>query len=289
VAEVEAATDTAVDRAGVAAYFDVLREYPAGSGVERLSTARAGACAAAISVMRTDALRSVIPEEAVSRLIDLLNAEPGPSRLNDFTGRLSGPAAASGLAEIEAVIHALTAAGVPAEGVVFDPAMVRGLEYYTGTIFETVVTDPPIGSITGGGRFDGLTALFGRSLPAVGTSLGVDRLIDVMTEHSLFPSDVERSSTQALVTRFDAASVAASLEVATALRRAGVRTELYLEERGLGEQIRHALRRQIPMVLIIGPDELAEGTVAVRDLAAGTQRTVPRDEIAADVRRRLSA
>lgn len=272
-----------------ARYMAVLADYPHGVGTDQLADARSRAVGAAVAHMRADTGRGVIGDEAIARLLQLIAGEPGPGRLDDLAATLKGPDATSGLDEIRAVVDALAAAGLSADQVVFDPAMVRGLEYYTGTIFETVVTDPPVGSITGGGRYDDLTKLFGRALPAVGTSLGVDRLIDVMTEHDLFPPAVARPHTQILVTRFDEAGIADGIALATEFREAGLRTEMYLERAGLADQIRHALKREVRLVAILGPEEAEAGTVALRDLAAGSQVSVPRGEAVERARAMLAA
>jgi histidyl-tRNA synthetase len=230
----------------------------------------------------------LVPDGATDRLLGLLTSEGGGrSRLDDLASRLDGADARAGLSELETVFSALDGLGLPAERYTFDPAMVRGLEYYTGTIFETVVTDPPIGSLTGGGRFDGLVALFGRDMPAVGTSFGVDRLEDVLLEHGLFPPFVEEPTTRVLVALFDANRPEAALRTAAALRAGGVSAEMYLEADSIGDQIRHALRRGIPLVAIVGPDEELAGTVTLRHLDANVQHAVPLAGVALEASRLL--
>ncbi len=238
--------------------------------------------AAAIADWRRVWPGEVLPEDAIDRLLDLLELSgTNEDRLAALGHLLHDPASRQGLAELTDVLGHLAAVGLSESRLTVDVAMVRGLDYYTGTIFETVVTHPPIGSITGGGRYDGLVRLFGRDLPAVGTSFGVDRLVDVLTELGIEPLGADRPPADVLVARFDAATTAATLRLAEQWREAGVRAESYLELDPLGDQIRYALRRRIPFVALLGPDELAAGTVTVRDLARQKQVTVSQDQATA--------
>ncbi len=280
-------TTAALGQAAVDAFLDILTGWSNGEGTEdQVAAATAAVMDEAISRMRLAVPEdAVVPDPVTDRLLGLL-ALQGDSQwlLDEVAARLDDAEATQGVANLREVLAALDAAGVPAKKYGVDFTMVRGLEYYTGTIFETIVTEPPIGSITGGGRYDGLMALFGRPLPAVGTSFGVDRLVDVMESAGLFPADVDALPTRVLVARFGDAS-GPSVALTAELRAAGVATEGYLETDGLGEQIRYALRRGIPYLAIVGPDELAAGTVTLRDLARSEQATVPRAELAARLAR----
>ena len=134
--------------------------------------------------------------------------------------------------------------------------------------------EPQIGSITGGGRYDELIGMFtDRSYPATGTTIGIERIIDVMEELDMFPPDVTGTVAQVLMTQFDPDLVTESLKVARDLRKAGLKTEMYFENDPLGDQIRYALKKGIPYVAIVGPDEVAAGEVALRNLAA-EQRSI---------------
>jgi len=267
----------------LAAFLDALAGYPNGGGDD----AAVGAATSAVMATSIDALRRLypaggqIPDGVTNRLLELLQLrDESRALLASLGGRLDDPAAREGIGQLAAVLDALDAAGIPAERYAIDVAMVRGLEYYTGTIFETAVTRPPIGSILGGGRYDNLVGLFGRPLAAVGTSFGVDRLIDVMKEVGLFPPAVGAPAAQVLVALFDPAMSAAAVGLATRLRSADIRTTMLFEPDRLGDQIRFALERGIPLVAIIGPDEAAAGVVALRDLGTKTQVTVPLPEVA---------
>ena len=162
---------------------------------------------------------------------------------------------------------------------------VRGLEYYTGPIYETLVEEPKIGSITGGGRYDRLIGMFtDRSLPATGTSFGIERIIDAMEELRMFPPNVRRTVTQVLVTRFSPEMTVEALKLAAELRQAGLNVELFMESGSLGNQIRYALKKGIPFVAILGPDEVQAGRVALRNTTLAVQETVAREQAAERIR-----
>ena len=230
--------------------------------------------------------RNLIPENAIRRMLELLQIE-GTSQeiLARLRVVLAGyPAAMEGLAEVAEILGYLEALGIPERFYQFSPAMVRGLEYYTGPVFETIVEEPKIGSLTGGGRFDKLVGMFiERSLPATGTTIGIERIIDVMEELNMFPPEVGRTVTQVLVTRFSPELVTESLRLADALRKAGLKAEMYFEDEPLARQIRYADRRGIPFVAVLGPDEAAAGKVSLRNLALQQQVTVAREDVAAQI------
>ncbi len=195
--------------------------------------------------------------------------------------------ALQGLDELQELLSYLPALGIDQSCYRVNLAMVRGLDYYTGPIFETIVEKPRIGSITGGGRFDGLVGRFSsRSVPATGTTIGIERIIDVMEELQMLPP--AQTMVQCLVSVFSLETKVRSLEVSHLLRSAGLRCELYYEADPLGAQIRYALKRGIPLVAIVGPDELMNGTVAMRDLRDKSQTSVPAGEVAQWARGRLA-
>jgi histidyl-tRNA synthetase len=230
-----------------------------------------------------------IPGDVIGRLLDLLQIE-GENKavlaaLRDKLGAY--PAALEGIAELEEIIRYLEALDIPAGYYKIKFAMVRGLEYYTGPIYETTIEEPRMPSITGGGRYDELVGMFaGRgAVAATGTSIGIERIIDAMEELGMFPPDVGKTVAQALMTVFDRGLLDESLKMANALRRNGLKTELYFENDPLGDQIRYALKKGIPYVVILGPDELAAGRVTVRNTLRKEQQTVARAEAASLIRR----
>ena len=236
---------------------------------------------------------AVIPVDAVNRLLDLLQVSGQTADILDgLAARLSGiQRAEEGIAELSALFRYLAALGVPESVCRLNFAMVRGLEYYTGPIFETTVEKPKaMPSITGGGRYDNLIGLFSPvSYPATGTSLGIERIIDVMDELEMFPPDLGESTAQVLVSIFSDDTVEASLGVAALLREAGIKTSVYFgESKGLRDQIGYASAKGIPFVVVVGPDEIQKGEVAIRRLGRtakdSQQRTVRRSELAQTLR-----
>lgn len=228
-----------------------------------------------------------IPQDVVARLLELLQVT-GDDRaiLGELRQRLGDyPAAVEGIQELEEILAYLDSLDVSPERFQVDFAMVRGLGYYTGPIYETVVQKPRIGSICGGGRYDELIGMFtDRSYPATGTSFGIERIIDVMQELKMFPPEVGTTTTQVLVTIFDEAHTSASLELSSDIRKGGLNTELYFENDPLGDQIRYALKKGIPYVVIVGPDELAADQVTIRNLPLKQQRTVDRSSAVTNIR-----
>jgi histidyl-tRNA synthetase len=168
-----------------------------------------------------------------------------------------------------------------------DPSLARGLSYYTGAIMEVGVADLQ-GSLGGGGRYDGLIGMFlGRDVPACGFSLGLERILVVMSERNMFPADVAGASVDIMVTVWNEASIADAVARAAELRRSGLRVEVYPEPDKLGKQFKYASSRNVPFVVIEGDDERRSGTVAVKDMRSGDQTSVPRAEAADFVRQRL--
>ena len=199
---------------------------------------------------------------------------------------LAGVAIAEeGIRELEAMARHLAAFDVPEDKYTFDFTMVRGLGYYTGPVFETIITEPNLGSVTGGGRYDNLIGMFRKhSLPTTGTSLGIERIIDLMDELDLYPPALNRTVVQVLVTVFGEDTRAASERFASHLRQAGIRTEVMLENRKIGKQTAYANRKGIPVVAYLGTDEIAAGTVTLKRLRDGETRVVPQTEAAEAVR-----
>jgi histidyl-tRNA synthetase len=185
-----------------------------------------------------------------------------------------------GLSAIEALQNIVTLAeDTPAaRHIRLDPSLARGLSYYTGAIMEIAVPDLA-GSLGGGGRYDNLIGMFlGREVPACGFSLGLERIIVVMTERKMFPASVEQGAVDVMVTLWNDESRADALALAGDLRRAGLRVEIYPEADKLGKQFKYAASRQMPLVAIVGDDERARGNVTIKDLRTGTQQSLPRAE-----------
>ncbi len=184
----------------------------------------------------------------------------------------------SGVAQLREILAAFGAASEP-ERMKLDVAIARGLDYYTGPIYETFLDAlPSIGSVCSGGRYDDLASLFTKQqLPGVGASLGLDRLLAAQEELGL----IERCHTAApvLIVYFSADRLHDYLRLAARLRRAGIGVELFPETKKVGAQLKYADRRGFRVALIAGDDEWAAGTCQVKDLKAGEQRVVPMDEL----------
>ena len=169
-----------------------------------------------------------------------------------------------------------------------DTSLVRGLSYYTGAIMEIAVPDLA-GSLGGGGRYDNLIGMFlGRDVPACGFSLGLERIIFVMTERQMFPTGVARGAVDVMVTIWNHATREQSLALASALRGTGLRVDVYPEADKLGKQFKFASSRQVPFVAILGDDERERGEVSIKDLRSGQQQAVSRSEAAAFIKTRLT-
>ena len=237
--------------------------------------------------VRAELAENQIPEPVIEKLLTLLEVKgDAETVLNALREQLGGfETAREGISELEELIGYLTTLDVPEEFYKINVAMVRGLEYYTGPIYETVVEEPKIGSITGGGRYDELIGSFSKQgHPATGTSFGIERIIDVMEEFDMFPSTVGKTVTEVLVTVFDADLATESLKVATLLRQSGIRTEVYSRPTRIGTQMKYADTKGIPYAVILGSDEVEAGTVVVRNLASREQHTVPRENIVAQIK-----
>ena len=241
--------------------------------------------------VREELRKNEIPETVIEKLLVLLQIEgDAETVLGALAEKLeNSEVATEGIAELKELSSYLAMLQVPEECYRVNVAMVRGLEYYTGPIYETVVEQPKIGSITGGGRYDELIGNFSKqSHPATGTSFGIERIIDVMEEFSMFPPTVGKTVTQVLVTLFDEQLMQESLKLATSLRQAGVQTEVYFHAARLSGQLKYADSRGIPYVAILGPDEVEAGNVAIRHLASRTQQTIPREHLVAKIKHGLS-
>jgi histidyl-tRNA synthetase len=161
-----------------------------------------------------------------------------------------------------------------AQRIKLDPTLARGLAYYTGAIIEINVADLA-GSLGGGGRYDNLVGMFlGKDVPACGFSLGLERIIVVLSEREMFPQQLVASSADVMVTIWNEESIGDSLRLANELRGEGIRVDVYPEADKMSKQFKYAAAREIPFVAIIGDDERARGEIALKDMKTGEQRSV---------------
>lgn len=256
-------------------------------GVARELSTRGIAADAAAKLMGF--FEGLVGAERAAGLTDL--GEPGMERAAfnaDMLGRLvefvgAHESGARGVDELRQILQFARAGGVD-KRIKLDPTLARGLSYYTGSIIEINVADLA-GSLGGGGRYDNLVGMFlGKDVPACGFSLGLERIIVVMSEREMFPAALVSSPAEVMVTIWNDESIAESLALATELRRQGVRVDLYPEADKMGKQFKYAAARGVRFVAIVGEDERARGEVAIKDLESGEQRTVPRADAAAAIR-----
>ncbi|HEU4404342.1 MAG TPA: histidine--tRNA ligase [Polyangiaceae bacterium] len=219
----------------------------------------------------------------VERLLDFVRVRS--SSLEDARAKLDalgpGPAALEeGRAELNEVLALVKAFGVPERHFALNLSIARGLDYYTGTVYETTLDDhPEVGSVCSGGRYDDLAGHYTKSkLPGVGISIGATRLYWQLREAGLAPA--ADSTVAALVTNMDEARLPDYLELAGRLRSAGVNTEVVMEPGKLGKQFKYADRAGVRFVLVLGPDEIEKGTVTVKDLREPSQSELPRASLA---------
>jgi len=188
-----------------------------------------------------------------------------------------------GVEETRYILETLKTVGLNNE-IQLDLTLARGLNYYTGAIFEVKALDTPMGSITGGGRYDNLTGIFGMpGLSGVGISFGADRIFDVLNALDLYPKEAT-STTQLLFINFGEKETAYSLPIVAKARTAGLRTEIYPDTAKMKKQMAYANAKNIPFVAIAGENEMAEGKLTLKDMATGEQRLVTPDELIAAIK-----
>jgi len=207
-------------------------------------------------------------------------------RLVEFIG--SHEIGASGVDDLREILQFAKASGVD-QRIRLDPTLARGLAYYTGAIIEINVKELA-GSLGGGGRYDNLVGMFlGKDIPACGFSLGLERIIVVMSERGMFPAQLISSPADVMVTVWNEDSIGESIALATELRSKGLRVDLYPDADKMGKQFKYASARGITFVAIVGDDERARGEVAIKDMRSGEQRSVTRSSAADEIRNELNS
>ena len=187
--------------------------------------------------------------------------------------------ALSGIEEIEDMLSFVKNMNGNLETITFDPSLARGLSYYTGVIFEVKMKDGSIGSISGGGRYDNLTGVFGMpDVSGVGFSLGIDRIFDVMEARGLFPSEVT-TTTKVLITNFGKEEETYALQQLAKLREASIAVELYPTSAKLKKQMSYANNLKIPYVILIGSEEVSSNQLTLKNMLSGEQDTLTLNEV----------
>lgn len=223
-----------------------------------------------------------LSEDAISKLQPVImlsgtNREKIASLKNVLAASETG---LKGIAEMEFILDRIEKLALRAE-LELDLTLARGLNYYTGAIFEVKALDVQIGSITGGGRYDNLTGVFGmEGVSGVGISFGADRIFDVLNQLDLYPKDALQT-TQLLFVNFGEKEEAYLLPLVAQVRAAGIRTELYPESAKMKKQMGYADTKKIPYVAIVGETEMAEGKINVKNMITGEQQLLTVDELIA--------
>ena len=287
-----------LDRAGVAAekHADALTALDkldkiGAEGVAKELLARGVSGAAGVLLLRF--FEGVAGLEGATDAVDVGSPEEQREAFNTAVlGRLvefvgDHEEGARGVDELRQVLQFAEASGVGSR-IKIDPSLARGLSYYTGAIMEINVPDLA-GSLGGGGRYDGLVGMFSKqSIPACGFSLGLERILVVMSERGMFPPELVETAADVLVTVWDEESAADSLALARELRAASLRVDVYPGADKIGKQLKYAASVGVPFVVVAGTDERARGEVALKDMKTGEQQQIARGEIAARVRERVS-
>jgi histidyl-tRNA synthetase len=251
-----------------------------------------GLAESATHVLRAiDKLAKIGPERVVEEIVQSVGASAGTAArvvemvrlegtndeiLNQLAASLAdSPRGREGVERMGVLLAAVAAAGVASERVRFDVSIARGLDYYTGTVFETTLDDrPAMGSVCSGGRYDNLADLYtSQQLPGIGGSLGLDRLLAAMEELGMI--EAVHSPAQIFIPYFDAARLGDYFRLAAALRAAGLATEVYPEPSKLGKQLQYADRKGLRVAVIAGQREFDAGECQVKDLRGGGSTTVP--------------
>ena len=260
----------------------------------------------ASDVMRTiDKLEKIGPEKVKAILVDdfavpaatadellaLLSTDDPMTALKSFEGK--NDLLDLGIKELSTVVGYLAAFGVPQDHFMVDLTIARGLDYYTGTVYETIMLDhPEIGSICSGGRYDNLAEYYTeKQLPGVGISIGLTRLFFVLEDQGYLNDDLLTAPSDALILPMTA-DLSPAISLATTLRETGIRTQLYTEQKKFKAKMNYADKLSIPYVVFLGEDEVSAGVCAVKDMTTGEQVKVSpaeaADLIRAGVARRLS-
>ena len=225
-----------------------------------------------------------IPQEAIDKLqpIILLNGSNEEKRATLKNVLAASETGLKGVEESEFILKTIARLGIKSE-VELDLTLARGLNYYTGAIFEVKALDVQIGSISGGGRYDNLTGVFGMDgMSGVGISFGADRIYDVLNQLDLYPKEAV-NGTQLLFVNFGEAEAAYVLPILSQARAAGIRAEIYPDAAKMKKQMSYANAKMVPFVAIVGENEMKEGKVTLKNMASGEQSLVTPDELVAAI------
>lgn len=225
-----------------------------------------------------------LSEEAIAKLQPIISLTgTNDEKLNVIAEVLKdSDTGLKGVEETRFILDTLKATGLNNE-IQLDLTLARGLNYYTGAIFEVKALDTPMGSITGGGRYDNLTGIFGMpGLSGVGISFGADRIYDVLNALDLYPKD-SVNSTQLLFINFGERETAYCMPIVAQARRAGIRTEMFPDAAKMKKQMSYANAKNVPFVALAGENEINEGKITLKNMATGEQQLLTPDELVATI------
>ena len=216
-------------------------------------------------------LVSLIDKSLANKLLDVISITGSNSEKIELLGKYE-------ITEIKEFVEFTRMFNIRDENIFFDPSLARGLDYYTGIIFEVFIPKLPIGAVCAGGRYDDLCSLFcGEQFSGVGVAFGFDRIMVAMEELGLLKNII--LNTQALVTFFSEETLASSIKILNEVQKAEVNAEIYFEPAKISKQMKYADKKQVPFVLICGPEEMSRNEVIIKIMKTGKQKTIPQNQI----------
>lgn len=227
-----------------------------------------------------------ISEEAIEKLQPIISLSGSNDEKLEVIAKVleTSEIGLKGVEETKFILDTLKAVGLKNE-IELDLTLARGLNYYTGAIFEVKALDTPMGSITGGGRYDNLTGIFGLpGLSGVGISFGADRIYDVLNALDLYPKEAV-NATQVLFINFGEKETAYCLPIARQAREAGIRAEIFPDKAKMKKQMSYANAKNIPFVVLAGENEIEQGKVTLKNMESGEQQLVSADELIAVIKK----
>ena len=237
--------------------------------------------------VKEEMLSKGVSEAAIEKLEPILNMTGDPTQKLETIREVLAPSkiGIEGIDEIQEVFDKISFLGLDSAELDFDLTLARGLNYYTGSIFEVEAKGVQMGSIGGGGRYDDLTGIFGlKDMPGIGISFGLDRIYLVAEELDLFPN-LEADFTQVLFVNFGETEANYCLKALQYLRKQGVNSELYPDTAKMKKQMNYANKKGIPFVVLVGEDEMSSGLLTVKNMTDGTQSTMKLEDLVSNLRK----
>ena len=224
-----------------------------------------------------------VNKESIGRIIEFIKPKEDVIKYLDELS-INNELFQTGLSEIKSVFGYMKSFGIPEDYYKIDLSIARGLDYYTGTVYETIVDKyPELGSVCSGGRYDNLAEYYtNKKLPGVGISIGLTRLFYVLNEYGLLSEDIQKSISQVIVIPM-IDDLTYPIEVATKIRSLGINTEIFLENKNFKKKLNYANKQNIPFAVIIGEDEFNQKQITIKDMQTGNQKLIPFDDMEINV------